>query len=420
MSDFSNNSVSSAQTSMPQQTQPSLPGVGAMCGQAWSLYKQKWSTLLVIMGLWLIYLGALGGSFALGLGLSMFPSHVQMISPLEVQPEKLWLFIITIILVGVFFVVINSLVSATLIYSVKAKEEIEVKQSYRRGWHKLFPILWVTLLGMGIILFGSLFLIVPGMIFAVLFSFALYVVVDEDLNGIDALLKSMEYVRGNWWFIFKHFIFTSALMLPFSLFARGGFLLNSLFVVPFVVTYWFLLYRNLKTIKGETSFVPSKGEKTAFTAIGIFGILITLGIISILISMIIFINLSSVRQAKSNADQLLDVALVQSGLERYHRNDNSGKYPSSLYELGQEYPLPESIYLSIRSSQYQLQEDGKDYQLCARIGPSGQECFTKSVHVDEQMLYDNISKFFNHPLYRLYLWFLEFPGRFLNGFLLKI
>src|SRR3989344_3833468 len=57
-------------------------------------------------------------------------------------------------------------------------------------------LLWV-IVGIGILL-----LIVPGVIAAIVFSFALYLVVDKDLAPIEALKESARLTKGNRWRIF--------------------------------------------------------------------------------------------------------------------------------------------------------------------------------------------------------------------------
>jgi len=45
---------------------------------------------------------------------------------------------------------------------------------------------------------GFLFLIIPGIIFLVWFIFAQFIIFAEDDRGMNAILKSKEYVRGKW------------------------------------------------------------------------------------------------------------------------------------------------------------------------------------------------------------------------------
>jgi len=58
------------------------------------------------------------------------------------------------------------------------------------------PLIWVGLLAGFVGAGGFLLFVIPGIVFTVWFCFAQFVLVREDLRGMDALLKSREYVRG--------------------------------------------------------------------------------------------------------------------------------------------------------------------------------------------------------------------------------
>ena len=138
-------------------------------------------------------------------------------------------------------------------------------------------------------------LVIPGVIFTVWFSLSIFVMIAEDLNGMNALLKSREYVKGKWgdvaWRLFfvaaVSFLVTwiSGLILGFLLGKLGTEIVRfagGLFLTPFVMTYLYLVYGNLKAIKGEIAFSPTGSQKAVFLAVGAFGILIVYAIFSLL------------------------------------------------------------------------------------------------------------------------------------------
>jgi hypothetical protein len=259
----------------PPQTISSLPGATAILGQAWIIYKQRLGTFLGVMVIpMLVLIAVLTSKFAAG-GIGL-----------------LILFLLAIL----FFVIIfTSQVwgQTALLYAVKdSQERIGVMESYRRGWHKIFSYWWVYLLTGFITLGGFLLLIVPGIIFAVWFSLAVFVLIAEDLKGMNALLKSREYVKGKWdgvcWrFAFIGIISLIIFLVPILIFNLlkipfgeeiSKFVIG-LFLTPLVTTYLFLVYNYLKALKGEIAFAPTRGTKAVFIFAGILGILLTLTIL---------------------------------------------------------------------------------------------------------------------------------------------
>ena len=119
---------------------------------------------------------------------------------------------------------------------------------------------------------GSLFFLIPGIIFSVWFIFGDFVLIDEDIRGVKALLRSKKYVEGRWFYVLKHlafiFSFTFALSLlfipvflilnlifikfhPFSKFfmISGIQVLVRAFIPVFLLTYLVVLYKELKKSK---------------------------------------------------------------------------------------------------------------------------------------------------------------------------
>ncbi len=123
---------------------------------------------------------------------------------------------------------------------------------------------------------------------------------------MNALLKSREYVRGNWGALLWRFVFMALIIVTFlliilapfflALFPQRLFYLN--FLPPYVLTivhilttvmfliigiigfiiftslaqiYNFLIYKNLKEIKGKMDFKPTKKKKALFFGIAIVG-----------------------------------------------------------------------------------------------------------------------------------------------------
>ena len=247
-----------------QQKISSLPGATAILGQAWSIYKRRLGTFL---------------------GIILIPILIMTLLPSKFAAGGVGFQIVSAILFSVVIFISQAWGQIALIYAIKDSQEgIGITESYRRGWHKILSYLWVLLLAGFITFCGLLLLIVPGIIFSVWFSLAVFVLIAEDLTGINALLKSREYVKGRWGSVFWRILFIGLFSLLLSFvsififkflkipFAReiNQFVMG-LILTPLVMIYSFLVYKNLKVLKGEFVFSPIRGKKAnLFLVISIF------------------------------------------------------------------------------------------------------------------------------------------------------
>lgn len=102
------------------------------------------------------------------------------------------------------------------------------------GWKAVFssssaliwPVIYTSLLVAVIVFATSLLLIIPGIIFAVWYSFVFYTVILEQQKGRAALRASKELVAGRWWSICWR------LIAPSLLFGIIAFLIQYLLLIP--------------------------------------------------------------------------------------------------------------------------------------------------------------------------------------------
>jgi len=109
-------------------------------------------------------------------------------------------------------------------------------------------------------------LIIPGIIYSVLYSFACYALFFEDKRGLAAIRRSVQLVTGYFWPVFGRFLFIGVIVwvfsviisLPLSLTAAnslfnslwgGGVQVISFLIGPIVLIYTYSIYRELIKIK---------------------------------------------------------------------------------------------------------------------------------------------------------------------------
>lgn len=160
--------------------------------------------------------------------------------------------------------------SAVVNRVIKLDQPMGVKDAFMNAKPYIWPIFLTGLIGGILTLIGFILVIIPGIIVAVWFSFAIYIVVAENKRGMEALKASKAYVEGYWWSVFGRAIVVGILVAIVAgvigsisnaiLGYKIGMLVQnviSLGLAPFAVLYSVNIYKNLKSIKGSQSSAPS-------------------------------------------------------------------------------------------------------------------------------------------------------------------
>jgi len=376
-SSVSNVSSHQSQAPIPQQTVASLPSATALLGQAWIIYKQRMG---VFLGIMIIPMVIMIG-FVVTMGSYGFLFKYLVLA--QFAAVGYGLFIALMLLLILVFTVGMLWGQTSLLYAIKDSQEgIGIKESYRRGWHKIVSYWWISILAWFIILGGFLLLIAPGIIFWVWFSLAIYILISEDVKGMDALLKSREYVKGHWGGVFWRLIFMSALYLiiyfipviildfiEIPLAEQISQFIVGLFLAPLFTIYLFLVYSNLKAIKDEFVSAPTRGKRLPYVFIAILGFLV----IPAMLFATVFFSLNTARYRARDAKRIADLKQLQVALELYY--DESGSYPLTLNELSPRYiavPVDPKT-----NNPYDYQRQGEtDYKICAQLEDKTEKCFS--------------------------------------------
>jgi hypothetical protein len=110
----------------------------------------------------------------------------------------------------------GSLLSASLVYAVVDLQRAgrsSAGECLRRGLKVLPKVLLVTLLYSIVVGFGYVLLVVPGIIFSLMFAVSVPVAVVEGLRPVDALQRSNELTKGNKGLIFITYFLWGLLVL---------------------------------------------------------------------------------------------------------------------------------------------------------------------------------------------------------------
>ena len=287
----------------------SLPGVGDLLSQSWQIFISNAGTyigiailpiIIQIIGmvvLFFVLLGGLVGGLLLG-GFQSIASSSSSLSKIT-SVSSLLLFVA----VGLVIAGVHILSQTALIYTAAHREKrIGLGEAFGFASGKLFSFLWVAILSIMIIGGGSLLFIIPGILFAIWFILAPFVLIGEDARGMTALLKSREYIRGNGLAVFWR-LFAFGLIVGLAFFALylgisiiGGIIIAVIkssmvkliaglifFFIPFIIQpivaalnaiYTALIYEHLRAARLAPAFAPSIARKAVFLAIGILGLVL--------------------------------------------------------------------------------------------------------------------------------------------------
>jgi len=364
---------------IPQGIVTALRSPVALLRDAWSIYKQK---LSIFLGITIVPVLV---TVLIGISLISIVREGQLIDGNIGKLLPLLILYCAIILISQMWG------QVALLYAIKdRKENVSILEVYRRGWRKLLSYTGVIILVTFMIAGGSLLLIIPGIIFLVWFYLAGVVCIAEGVGGMNALMKSREYVRNRWTAVFWRIIFIGGLSIIFNFIL--SFLLSVLHVplgtmirnfismllmIPITMIYMFLLYDDLKSLRGKFIFAPAKRQKILLLFLVILGIVLYI-IVGIAVPKIT----DNLQQDVENQRREIDLNIIKSSLDYYYYGFEHDSYPSSLDQLLSDPSMSGIISIIPTDPEtgeayyYQLQSDGKGYRLCSQFGTEEQECVT--------------------------------------------
>lgn len=106
------------------------------------------------------------------------------------------------VVLGIIASLIYSLALIKAIGNADAGKKIDLKEVYKFAWEKLWVFFWTQLLAGLFVMLGFIFFIIPGIIIAIYLQFVIFAIVFENKKGMDAIRRSWEMVKGNWWMVF--------------------------------------------------------------------------------------------------------------------------------------------------------------------------------------------------------------------------
>ena len=246
---------------------PAMTDIGELFRQSWELYQKRFVTLIL---LYLLTMLAVIIPTALAVGLAFFMTLIAGGIA----------FFVTVSL-GILVGVVCSLWCYSGFLCAVVDDTLRLEDALTRGKKLLLPLAWIFLLTGFIITGGYFLLIIPGVIFTVWFFFAQFIVPGENVRGMEALLKSREYVRGHWLDVALRLFLIWVVSCVVSFIPFFGMILAVLFF-PYVMIFHCLIYRDLRAIKGDIPFSCGTSSKLLWPGVALAGWIIVPAILILL------------------------------------------------------------------------------------------------------------------------------------------
>jgi hypothetical protein len=287
---------------LPRSRQVLKEAWSAYKNRFWALQKMSWlpTAVMLVAG---IVAAVLALAFVLMVGGFGDPARLQGIiaNPLVFIPA-----VLIALALMLAFILFNVWCQIALVYMV-GKGDIGVKQALADTRAKVASYLWVAILVSLVVIGGLLLFVIPGLYLAIATVFAVFIILFENERGLDALIKSREYVRGNIWRMVKYSLYLGLIVLPFYIVyivlysmvagTRLEFvadLISSIatpIFAPLFVLYGYAVYMHIKQQKNSMVFAPTAKTRKKYMVLSILGALV---LIVIVMTGVLFASLGSV------------------------------------------------------------------------------------------------------------------------------
>ncbi len=238
-----------------------LLAIGALFSSVWELFKQRWLLLLGIMLATVVAIMSPPMLAAVVLAGSAKGSFSGLVS----------------FIMGMGIAVILALLIAcwgmAAVMNAAVDTRLGFKESFERAKGNWIALAWVSTLYSFIVGGASLLFIIPGVLTGIWFFASGYLVVAEDVRGMEALLKSKALVQGRFWPVFGRLVLVWLLGMILGMVPLIGPLLSLLFA-PFSMLFSVRLYQDLHETSGSISWAASDGTKAGWLLLGLAGYLL--------------------------------------------------------------------------------------------------------------------------------------------------
>lgn len=181
--------------------------LGEILSAAFNIYKANASQLILIVAVVVVPLSLVSAVFS---GVLFAPDKVRVTNTggvvvFDYAGRGLGVFLLVGAIGALIAILISAVLQAAILRAAAQAtigDPVDVEASYRYGWKRLWSVILVSILVGLVVAVGFILLVIPGIIFLVFLSVSIPVLIVEGRRGTQAMGRSWNLVKGNFWHAF--------------------------------------------------------------------------------------------------------------------------------------------------------------------------------------------------------------------------
>ncbi len=179
-------------------------GIGDIISTAFDIYKANATKLLTIVAVVVVPLSFISAFLT---GVVFAPNETTEVvfgQEITVTDQAFGTAVLVAVIGAIIAVIISAVLQAAIMRGAalaSVGDPLDVEASYRYGFRRLGSVILISILVGLAVGVGLIFLIIPGIIFAVKFSVSIPALVVEDRRGTDAMSRSWNITKGFFWHV---------------------------------------------------------------------------------------------------------------------------------------------------------------------------------------------------------------------------
>jgi hypothetical protein len=181
--------------------------LGEILSAAFNIYKANASQLILIVAVVVVPLSLVSALFS---GVVFAPDKVRVTNTggqvvFDYTGRGLGVALLAGAIGALIAVLISAVLQAAILRAAAQAtigDPVDVEASYRYGLKRLWSVILVSILVGLVVAIGFILLVIPGIIFLVFLSVSIPVLIVEGRRGTDAMGRSWNLVKGNFWHAF--------------------------------------------------------------------------------------------------------------------------------------------------------------------------------------------------------------------------
>jgi hypothetical protein len=181
--------------------------LGEILSSAFNIYKANASQLILVVAVVVVPLSLVSALFS---GVVFAPDKVRVTNTggvvvFDYAGRGLGVALLAGAIGALIAVLISAVLQAAILRAAAQAtigDPVDVEASYRYGLKRLWSVILVSILVGLVVAVGFILLVIPGIIFLVFLSVSIPVLIVEGRRGTEAMGRSWNLVRGNFWHAF--------------------------------------------------------------------------------------------------------------------------------------------------------------------------------------------------------------------------